>query len=439
MSGGRTTIIAAAMALAGCDAILGIKDLPRGVATIDAGSDTGPPPNATCLACEGQRLSEERTACLGDPDCAALYTCSSRCLLGDVACRDRCEQLAITTAQGAAYRKLDARRRELCAGDCYGSFGFASAINPLCGCLDAHCARQMLACVQSGVAKKEDVGACERRLACIARQPNPDGFVDCVGQFGGAEEANALIDCMRDTSCTDKATKKACPLADGELSCTNNFVYARSRGTHVRFTLSVEDFEGKPIVGAVVKACSPPRCAADCLVLASDKTESNGRVTLKVPMSNGGYDGCLRVEPSSEYMPTSVMTGRRIHVDEAVLGTLSLQEGLIALYAVEAMVALRADRGHVIVSVHDCVWGQLLGASLTLTDMQPDTVLAYLDGTTIVPDGKKTTASGAAAFVNVTPGKHELVVTHDGREIARQTVSVSAGELTDANVYPLPK
>lgn len=439
-AGSLPTAVALVLMLGGCDGILGIRDLPRGQKPLDAGVDSGPPVNPSCLACESANAAAARAACRADTACESLYRCISDCPLGDVLCRDTCEQARATTARGELYRALDLERRRACAADCFGSQGFSAAIDPLCSCLDVHCAKEMLACVQSGVNKKEDVGACDHRLACLARQPNPDGVVDCAGQFGGVEEATALLDCMRKNSCADKATGKACPITDGELSCMSNFVYARSRADKVSFSLRVEDFEGTPIVGATVKACSPSRCAPDCLVLASGTTLADGRATLKVPVFDGGFDGCLRVEPATkDYMPTNVMTGRRIHADESVLSTISLQEALLSIYAVDAKVDLREDRGHVIIALQDCLWNRLSRATVTISDSDPDTVLRYLDGASVVPGGTKTTASGVAAIVNVKPGKHDIIVTRDDREVARQTVTVVARELTDSNIYPLTK
>jgi hypothetical protein len=420
----------------GCDAVLGIRDLPRRGEVVDAGEDIGPPISPSCVACETVACDTARAACTREPACNSLYKClRAQCAPGDPACRAQCEQSNDVAANGAVYRELDLCRRASCAADCYGGSGFGAALNPSCGCMDKHCAKQMLACVASGVATKKDAGACERRLACLAEQPTPDGFIECVGQHGGAVEADALLDCMRKASCTDATTKKACPLGEGELACTSNFVYGRTRAPDVAFTFGVEDFEGKPVVGAKVTACNPPVCAKGCAGV-SDLTKADGRVTLRVPMANGGFDGCVHVDPPIEYMPVNVMTGRRIHFDEASLLTLALQEDLFSLYAVQAGVDLIPGRGHVIVSIHDCLWGRVSGASL---NELPGAKLAYLDGVTVVPSGMATTATGAAAYVNVEPGPHELTVTKNGAVIARQTIVVRAGELTDANIYPLAK
>lgn len=424
------------VSLCGCDAVLGIRDLPRAGEAVDAGEDVGAPISPSCVACETLACAAPRAACTREPTCNSLYKClRAKCAAGDLVCRAQCEQSNAGAASGPAYGELDLCRRTSCAADCLGGSGFGAALNPSCACMDTHCAKQMLACVSSGVMTRKDAGACERRLACLAQQPNPDGHVDCIGQHGGATESDALLDCMRKAACTDGVTKKPCPLGDGELACTSNFVYGRSRAPDVAFTFGVEDFEGKPVGGAKVTACNPPVCGKGCAGV-SDMTKPDGRVTLRVPMSNGGFDGCVHVEPPVEYMPINVMTGRRIHFDEASLLTLALQESLFALYAAQAEVDLIPGRGHVIVSIHDCLWGRVSGASL---NELPGAKLAYLDGVTVVPGGKATTATGAAAYVNVEPGPHELTVTKGSVVIARQTIVVRKGELTDANIYPLPK
>ncbi len=429
-------LLTVAWPLAGCDVVLGVKDLPRALEAADAGEDVGPPISPSCVACESQACTDERAACTRDPACNSLYKClRSKCAPGDLVCRAQCEQSNDVAARSPAYSQFDLCRRKSCAADCYGGEGFGAALNASCKCMDAHCAREMLACVTSGVADKKAPGACERRLACLAQQPNPDGFIDCEGQHGAAAEFNALFDCMRKASCTDVATKKQCPLGDGELTCTRSFVYGRSRAPEVAFTLGVEDFEGKGVANAKVTACTPPLCNKGCMGVKGE-TDATGRVTLALPMTNGGFDGCVQVIPPSVYMPINVMTGRRIHVNEAHLETLALQEDLFSLYAVQAGVDLIPGRGHVILTVHDCLWGRVAGASL---NELPGAKLAYLDGVNVIPGGTMTSTTGAAAYVNVQPGSHELTVTRGGEVIARQTITVHAGELTDANIYPLPK
>lgn len=420
----------------GCDAVLGVKDLPRALEASDAGEDAGPPISPACVACESLACNNERAACTSEPACSSLYKClRAKCAPGDLVCRAQCEQSNDVAAKGAPYRDLDLCRRRSCAADCYGGAGFGGALNATCGCMDAHCAREMLACVTSGVDGNKDPGACERRLACLAQQPNPDGFIACEGQHGGAVEFNALVDCMRKATCSDVSTKQQCPLGDGELTCTRNFVYGRSRAPQVAFTFGVEDLSGKGVADATVTACTPPVCKKGCAGV-SDVTNADGRVTLKLPMTNGGFDGCIHVEPKDLYMPVNVMTGRRINLDEAHLETLALQEDLFSLYAVQAGVDLVPGRGHVILTVHDCLWGRVAGASL---NELPGAKLAYLDGVNVIPGGTMTSTTGAAAYVNVEPGTHELTVTRGGEVIARQTITVHPGELTDANIYPLPK
>lgn len=440
MRGQRTrgTRVLSALALVaplgGCDAMLGIEFLPRG--TTDASVDSAPRANPACLGCEAAKCAAVRAACNREPSCDSLYRCLAVCDLGDIVCRAHCEQANDAAAKSTLFRSLDLCRREACPADCYGGSGFGAALSAPCACMDKLCAREMLACVTSGVATKTDVGACERRASCLAQQPNPDGFVQCASENGGATEFNALLDCMRTSDCVDSKTTLACTLGDGDIACTRNFVYGRSRAPDHAFTLGVQDFEGTPIADANVTACTPPVCDKGCAGV-SGKTDKEGRVTLRIKMANGGFDGCIRVDPPIEYMPINVITGRRVHFDEDRLSTLALQEGLFALYARQAMVDLIPGRGHVILTIHDCLWGRVTGASLD--DLGGGSTLAYIDGTAVKPEAKSTTATGAAAIVNLVPGPHELVVRKAGQVIARQSIVVHAGELTDANIYPLPK
>jgi hypothetical protein len=144
-------------------------------------------------------------------------------------------------------------------------------------------------------------------------------------------------------------------------------------------------------------------------------------------------------------MGMSVFTGRRIHRSESMLTSYALQEDLLQPYADQVGKPLKSDgaHGHVLVAIHDCIWGRVAGNSLQpLKGADEFTVLGYLEGLKARADLTATTSTGAAAYLNVPVGTHELVVTRKDSEgkdfvVEKQFVTVRAGELTDVNIYPL--
>jgi len=438
----RAFVACLVVAALGCDAVLGIRELPRGEPPVDA---YVPPKNPRCITCEEAKCAPALAACKADTNCDSVYDCLLTCEVGDVKCRSKCE-LQHNALTHPAFQALDLCKRQSCPGECFGASGFGAAINPACACMNEHCASEMLACVRSDVDVDGGAaapGACERRLACIARQPNPDGYVDCVSDYVGGVEANALLDCMRKNRCETAAVGR-CPLDEGELTCASNFVYGRSRAPTVKFSFGVEDFLANPIA-ARVTACAPASCEPLCESQGGGATDATtGRTTFDLRMSGDSFEGCIRVVPTNpDYMPTNVFTGRRIHRDEAMLNTIALQQGLLKTYTDQAGVTLVQDdaHGHVVVTVHDCLWGRIVGAKLNMLGSDPRTLLAYLSGSKVASVGADgvTTVSGTAAYVNVPVGPHVISVTKDGREVAKLPIVVRPQELTDANIYPLNK
>lgn len=424
-------LVAIAGTTLGCDAVLGIEPLPRAVS--DAGdASVGPAPivyaEAACGTCVDKSCAASRDACLADPACAALYGDIAACKTDDPACRAMRERDDPIAAASAAYLALDACRRTSCIPACLRGAGLGAFLDEDCGCLDATCAAEELACVRSR--------ACEQRLACISMRPDPDSYVECVNTHGGAVEATAVLDCFRRTSCG------SCPIPTGKTSCVKNFQYARARTPTVDFTLGITPLEGEPRVdGAKVAACAPGRCSP-CASVAGPVETAVGKATLTVPITEGAFDGCFAVTPpdaSGGKLPTLVFPGRRIRQTEGILETISLPVDIFAFLAASFGKSPDPARGHVVVSLHDCIWGRVAGATLEVDagGTDDETVLAYLRGQDVEIGATATTASGTAGIMNVKPGKRVLVARRGGDEIARIQIEVAANTVTDANMYPL--
>ncbi len=427
-------LVVVATSMLGCDAVLGIEDLPR-AAEADA-SVGGPVEYAApeCGTCVDGTCTEARDACLADPTCKQLYRCIAKCAPDAPSCRAECERKDPIGAAQPVYLALDGCRRASCTPACLEGAGFGAFLEDGCGCLDATCGAEELACVRSG--------DCERRLACISLRPDPDSYVECVNAHGGAVEATAVLDCFKRTSCD------ACPIPTGTTSCKGKFQYARARTPSVTFTLGITPFDTEPRVnGATVVACAPGRCSP-CVPAAGPVGTVDGRATLEVPILEGAFDGCFAVTPPAtvgdagtpnDKLPTLVFAGRRIRQNESILETISLPEYVFAYFAASFGKSPDPSRGHVIVSLHDCIWGRVQGATIEVDEGGKDdeTVLAYLQGTEVALGATATTASGTAGIMNVKPGKRIVTARKNGEEIARIQIEVAAQTVTDANMYPL--
>jgi hypothetical protein len=355
-----------------------------------------------------------------------------------------------------AFADLDLCRRKSCTDECFGAFGFGTAIDASCACLDTQCAAQMRACVLSGVptgdagvgdagddagmASDKKPGACDRRLACTADKVNPDHYVDCVMDHADDGEANNLLNCMREKSC-GTPDGKTCPVSQGVLACVEQFAYAANKdATQVdKFTFGLQSVDDAPVVGATVIACAPPLCGPGCVAKGTGVTGADGKTTFAVKMNEGAFDGCIYVPQFMDYMGMSVVTGRRVHRDEAMLTSYSLPEGILDLYATQLDKPLVKDstHGYVLIALSDCIWTRVAGATIEMDKLDSVTGFSYLKGLDADRTLKATTSTGAAAFINVPIGTHTITVRRDGKDIGVQTITVRARELTDVNIYPL--
>lgn len=426
----RLLLLLGACALGACSDVLGIEQLPR--ANVDA---SAPPPAPIvyavkeCSDCVQRSCEGKESVCAADLDCHRLYACLVKCAQNDVRCRSTCEGQEPGAAKSAPYLALDGCRRKACTNECYGGGGFGTFLDGSCPCAEASCGTEMLTCVRSEHVG-EIVGACERRMACIASQPDPDSWVSCVEDVFGSG-ATELLDCLRRADCG------SCPIGTGLTGCVGKFSYGITRENTVNFQLGVEDYEGKAVADAKVTPCSAARCDVCLPVGPPLNTDALGHVVMDLPVKNGGFDGCLEVVPKDQ-LPTLVFTGRRIHRKEAVLSTISLPLAILDFYAGSIGAKTNAERGHIIVTLHDCIWGRIAEATFDKIG-DAETVAGFLDGTTLVDGRDRTTRTGVVAFLNVPEGRHELVARKAGSEVSRMVVWVRKGAVTDANMYPLAK
>jgi hypothetical protein len=413
---------------AGCNNVLGIEDLPH----------AGTP----CAVCALQCPSE-RSACDNDVHCAALDACQRACPLSAPLCRKACEDAHPDWATNTAFLAYDRCLRTSCVDVCYGTAGLIAAIDARCASADVACKDYETQCLQSNDAGSP-AGTCERVMACLANDPNPDNYLHCFGTLPDEHMALPLLDCAR------KNAAGTCPLQTGELKCLppptgSGFHYGISRAEEEDFTLEVQDFNQKPVEGLTVVACAPQSgCGKDCVPVASSipstKTDAKGKARLRVPIVAYHYTGCLQVTPppTVDLLPMSVFTGRLIDQSEAQLTTYMFSLGFIAGAAATAPGAPEADfttHGHVVGTVHDCLWWRVSGATVEITGGDATTAVAYIDGAAIGAN-PYTYPSGTFAIFNVPPGSHVITAKRDGQVLSSETVEVIAGHTSDANLFP---
>jgi hypothetical protein len=430
----------------GCDRVLGIEELPH-ASIVDSGGVDTPAPTA-CETCE-DKCSAERTRCEGDATCAKAWRCVSQCPLDDPMCRRDCEDVKNPGwSQSGAYLDFDRCRRRGCMQECYGTAGFAHALDDKCSCIDTACAATEAACVQSGVDDTSvKAGACERHLTCLALAPNPDNYVVCDSRAGVDTTWDAFVECAREAHCSDGG---ACAIPTGELACKSNFSYGVSTADPKKqsVTLQVTDISFQGVEGAQVTACSLGQCSPctpSNLAGSTTTTDKNGYATVVVPMAPSDFTDCIEVKsPSgSSLAATMIYTGRRIHTDEKLLGTVLFDPMLIdaaGLYAEPKIFVEYTEHGQLFGTVHDCLWWHVSGAFVSIDGGDASTRVVYLESGMPMKDQTTGTNNvGAFGIFNVPVGKHTVTVTlgKDGPTIARLPVEAAAGKVTDVNTFPM--
>ncbi len=443
------------LGLAACDPLLGIQQLPH--ASPDGGGadvvDTGPPPNAACVACVQASCASEQSRCEGEPTCSALWRCLRLCNVDDPMCRKGCEDQSPAWVGSDAYVQLDRCRRKSCLASCFGTGGWLGAMDGRCGCADAACVPAGIDCLQSGLADASSIaGACDRDMACIAAHPNPDGYIACRNQIGANADPASLLDCARGAPCGD------CPISTGELVCMprpvgNGFQYAPDRLGSRTVKIEVRQLpvpagQGADLAGAQGTACDP---CLPCNPLGptAAQTTTDNRVSLVVPTTNGSFSGCFKIEPpaarSGDFFTTYVFPGRPIDQDEDLIATdlVSTAGGYVDIFAAAAgTTADYATHGHVIGSVHDCIWRYVANAKITVDAPSPasdpyPTKVIYFFRSDLASDQSHTSADGTFAILNVPAGAHTITATlPDGTVVGTLAVEIPVGQMIDANLFP---
>jgi hypothetical protein len=423
-----------AVALSGCDAVLGIEHLPRGT---DAG-DARPSPivyaNEACADCVDNGCAGAIEGCRADFACDALYRCVSSCGVGDPRCRADCEDAAPNVAHEERYRAVDACQRAACGPSCYGG-GLLHMWNDACACADVACAAENLACVQSGIDRPgETVGACERRWACSRNAQNPDQGHEC---FFTSREGDQELQALR--FCAQRSICSGCPMGGGNvLACSGTYAWSIPHTDKIEYAFLARNFVSTaPMAALTVKACGPLDLAECKAPHDTQQTNESGLVTLQVPAYPSGFVGCFEITGGA-VNPTLVCNGYPLVRQENIRGVNLLTTDETILLGASLGIAPDATRGHVLVSVFDCVWTPIVGATVTASTADASSKTFYFRDRKLVdtPDG--TGIDGIGALLNLPAGPVTITVNKGGRIIATFTTIARAGTLTNVVLPPQP-
>jgi hypothetical protein len=415
-------------ALLGCNAVLGIEELPAGMTYAVEG----------CGSCIQTSCSGEEAACYDDAACWSLHTCYAGCQLDDVSCRDQCERAAPDgVTESSTVTNLDTCRRGSCLDACLGDGGLVPSVfdEETCAkCIDDKCGDDGRACVASR--------RCERAYGCGLHEAcdDPACALRCLydeGETLGITEAGSVSSCWRDNC------RAECRL--GELwQCVGEFNWKGPEDTlkSALFELEVLDHAGEPATGLLVEACFAGEC--ELIEPSSDKVDAEGFVQLELPLDASGWIGHFRISGTlpmwGPAFPTLFRTGRPISRHEDRFRARVFPDSVLDLVTKD-FPTLDSSKGHISAILLDCLGFKAGGGQLSL-EGDPGAVGFYFAGEGLVPAtaDSRTDGTGAAGFLNVTPGDHTIVMTIPDRlgskVVSSQKLSVEAGTLTNVFLQP---
>src|SRR4051812_27947422 len=116
------------VALVGCNAVLGVEELPSAnPAPVEVKVVFTEP---QCATCNAEKCGPERAKCDADHGCRPLHACLASCRLNDVKCRTACETAAPLAVVASPFVELDRCVRRDCTDACLGVTGIGAAYGP---------------------------------------------------------------------------------------------------------------------------------------------------------------------------------------------------------------------------------------------------------------------------------------------------------------------
>jgi len=426
----RVSLAVLVVALAGCDAILGIETLERTPPTQTHASEE-------CRVCLEQSCAEQQRSCAADAGCARHQRCLALCAPNDARCRLACETASPITVSTGAFPPLDRCVRASCAEQCLGLASLATAFGDSCSCLDAACREMTIACLRSGVASGAEPGGCEHSLMCVAANGiTPSNAQECSEAWRSTtDDLNRLRNCWAGTTgCS------SCPVAGGaNYACVGKYRWAPPQAPEVKISIHVTTFDAKqtPIARAKVRACSFESCerCEDATPVDEDLTNENGDVTLQLPASFGGFAGCFDIRADG-YAPTLFSLGRSAARDLSV--PMFLVPTLVFSALPAGMGTTPLDgRGTVLTLSADCFHALAPGVKVDLLQSDMFTKRGYNIGNGIDTSPEaKTGRSGVTIFVNAPTGYIDLRSSYNDASVGQLRFMSRAGIISVAVLYP---
>ncbi len=341
-------------------------------------------PVAACTSCAQTSCCDALGACEGDPDCRGYVGCVAGCR-NDPECTTKCRQARPkgVLRSAAVDSCLAARCSRACGLACGGYVGPTA----LCtACVEGKCCSESTACLAN--ADCVELVACERTCSavdspCLARceRERPNG-ITLARALGTCAETSCTTSCLPSHwRCLDAPPPPPVTAARASLTVT--------------LTLN-STIDTKPWPGISVRACRQQDQTCATPVAGPVVTDENGRAALTLPGEQ--FDGYFEASGGG-VMPILLFYGP-VRSD-LTRGFGVFDKSVFDLFT-GPIAEARADRGHLLVTVRDCLYRNAPGVSFDI-DPRDEAIVGYLISGLLSTGEKQTGPSGTAGFLNVRP------------------------------------
>jgi hypothetical protein len=433
----------ALLLLVGCRDVLGIEELSRAVpdvgvdAGVDARSCSLNAATGVCHACLERSCCQEIEACNGDETCRPTLSCVLQCPPGDEVCAAKCvnrfgEKLANVVSCRA--RSCAAQ----CGISCGGTFGVTRPKHVANNAKCAECYRTKF---------------CDENIAC-ANDPL------CV-RYMGCPWSCALLDRACNTQCRFPLGPQ--PLADGfqnklrdacrtdcgdgrDWSCVDQSKYPGGTSVgEVEFNFVLYDAlrAGEKLKDVTFRPCVDSECMAEAG--KSCKTDESGYCSMKLRLTAPGnvFRGVVEATGGGLY-PTLYFMHPAIAGEwpgtpaYAPAGVYGATQAAVDLGGPLVDVTLMEGRGHLIVTIFDCLWATAPDLTIEVARADGETKYRYIADGLPSKVAKTTDTSGIAYAFNIPASKEQTRVTAKlgDKVVAETAVFIRANTLSFGNIGP---
>lgn len=398
--------IGAGLGLVACRQILGVEER----------EPTPPDPvqyvDPLCEQCVSDNCSAEDAACRANDGCLTRQACLAGCTAVDADCRADCHGGQAVVA--GAGLELEVCRAQRCEGSCdrCGSSAFDFRAAACSECMVAQCCAEATAYAQQPECGRE----LRRYLACT------DPFCVWDASLALVPSGSAVLYCA--VKCDAECQWGT------DWRCVGAYTIPEpTADTAIRRLELVNAATNATIDGVEITGCESEECLNP---LPADGPTIDGIATVEVPtgftghlefrhddyVTHRAYSSLPTVSDVREWFPM---------LPNAVLSVLEDQMGT----------TFEPARGLVLVTGYDCSSSWVMGATMTLSTADQQTVLGYFGGIGIDPHLTSTVDMGSALFANVPVGPTMATVKDAaGRAVGVAGGQVVAGQLTHLEVYP---